>query len=245
MPAPLDDLPPPVRSTLEEFMAAARDVSGANLISAILFGSAAEGQLRASSDVNLLLVFGHVRLAELERLRAHLSFAHAAIGLEVMFLEQKELDVAAQAFAVKFTDILARHRVIHGSAAFESLQISRAATLTRLRQVLVNLTLRLRERYALLGQRDEQLPHLVAEVSGPIRACAAAILGLGGERASSPKEALATLAARLPGIESAPLLANISEARSESGLAPAIANETIASLLELLRAMYQHIGGWT
>src|ERR1700722_9575910 len=102
--ARLDDLPNQVRSTLEDFVAAAVNASGSNLRSAILFGSTAEGRLRPSSDVNLVLVFDAVHLPELERLRAHLSFAHAAIGLEVMFLEEAEIELAGQAFAVKFTD---------------------------------------------------------------------------------------------------------------------------------------------
>jgi predicted nucleotidyltransferase len=240
----LDDLPDRVRSTLEDFIAAGIRVSGENLKSAILFGSGAEGKLRPTSDVNLVLVFGDVRLSELERLREDLSFAHAAIGLEVMFLEEAEIDVAAQAFAVKFTDILSRHRVLHGSDAFASLKISREATINRLRQVLVNLTLRLRERYALIGAREEQLSLLIADVSGPIRACAAAILGLEGERVTSPKEALEIIAPRLPGADRTELLANISSARQESGLAPAVADATIGALLELLRAMYRHIAGW-
>jgi predicted nucleotidyltransferase len=241
----LDDLPDRVRSTLEEFVAASVRISGENLKSAVLFGSAAEGQLRPTSDVNLILVFGDVRLPELERLREDLSFAHAAIGLEVMFLEEAEITVAAQAFAVKFTDILSRHRVLHGADVFASLRISREATLNRLRQVLVNLTLRLRERYALLGAREEQANVLIADISGPVRACAAAILGLEGARVVSPKEALETLALRLPGGDRAGLLANISSARRKLELSPPVAGATIGELLELLRAMYRYIGDWS
>jgi predicted nucleotidyltransferase len=241
----LDGLPDHVRAALEDFIAAAVRASGENLRSAILFGSAAEGQLRPTSDVNLILVFGEARLAELERLRGDLSFAHAAIGLEVMFLEEHEIQVAAQAFAVKFTDILSRHRVLHGSDVFASLKISREATLNRLRQVLVNLTLRLRERYALIGAREEQLSFLIADVSGPIRACAAAILGLEGERAASPKEALEILAPRLPGGDRAGLLMNVSSARQERELTPAAVDASIGGLLELLRAMYRYIAAWS
>jgi hypothetical protein len=153
--------------------------------------------------------------------------------------------VAAQAFAVKFTDILSRHRVLHGADVLAGLKISRAATLTRLRQVLANLTLRLRERYALIGMHEERLSLVVADVSGPVRACAAAILGLEGERAGSPKEALQILAARLPGGDRSALLAHISDARRDSGLEPVVADATIAELLGLLRAMYRHVSGWS
>jgi predicted nucleotidyltransferase len=241
----LDDLPSQVRSTLEDFIAAAVNVSGSNLRSAILFGSAAEGQLRPTSDVNLVLIFTAVHLSELERLRTHLSFAHAVIRLEVMFLEETEIELAAQAFAVKFTDILARHRVLHGADVFASLKISREATLNRLRQVLLNLTLRLRERYALIGVREEQLTLAIADISGPLRACAAAILGLEGERVSSPREALQILARRLPGHDRTELLASISEVRQERDLEPAVADATIDGLLELLRAMYLHVSTWS
>ncbi len=221
------------------------DVCGTNLRSAILFGSAAEGQLRPISDVNLVLVFDAVRLVELERLRTHLSFAHAVIRLEVMFLEEPEIGLAAQAFAVKFTDILARHRVLHGADAFANLKISRGATLNRLRQVLLNLTLRLRERYALIGAREEQLNSLIADISGPLRACAAAILGLEGEHVSSPREALQILTRRLPGDDRTKLLASISEVRQEHDLQPAVADATINGLVELLRAMSLHISAWS
>jgi predicted nucleotidyltransferase len=241
----LDDLPSQVRSTLEDFIAAAVKVSGSNLRSAILFGSAAEGQLRPTSDVNLVLVFGAVHLPELEQLRTHLSFARAVIRLDVMFLEETEIELAGEAFAVKFTDILARHRVLHGPDVFATLRITRQATLNRLRQVLLNLALRLRERYALIGVREEQLNFVIADISGPLRACAAAILGLEGEHVGSPREALQILARRLPGHDRTELLASISEARRQHELEPTAADATIDSLLELLRAMYLHISTWS
>jgi predicted nucleotidyltransferase len=242
---PLDDLPDRVRSTLEDFLTAATRASADNLRSAILFGSAAEGRLRPASDVNLILVFREVQLAQLELLREDLAFAHAAIGLKVMFLAESEIEVAAQAFAVKFTDILSRHRVLYGSDVFGGLRISRAATLNRLRQVLVNLTLRLRERYALVGAREERLNSLIADVSGPIRACAAAILGLEGGPARAPKESLEILARRLPGSDRAELLANLSSVREERSLEPAAAAAAIGALLELLNALYLYIHDWS
>jgi hypothetical protein len=49
----LRDLPPVVGAILEEFVAALDQAMGPQLESVILFGSAAEGRLRATSDVNL------------------------------------------------------------------------------------------------------------------------------------------------------------------------------------------------
>ena len=54
--ARLDGLPAHVASVLSDFAAQARDVLAGDLVSVVLFGSAAEGRLRATSDVNLILV---------------------------------------------------------------------------------------------------------------------------------------------------------------------------------------------
>src|SRR4051812_12577206 len=54
--ARLDGLPAHVASVLSDFAARARDVLADDLVSVVLFGSAAEGRLRPTSDVNLILV---------------------------------------------------------------------------------------------------------------------------------------------------------------------------------------------
>jgi hypothetical protein len=77
-----------------------------------------------------------------------------------------------------------------GTNPFAAVQISRQAELRRLRQVLLNLTLRLRERYALDGNRAERLAHVVADMTGPIRVAAATLLALRDGLEQAPKAAL-------------------------------------------------------
>jgi predicted nucleotidyltransferase len=234
-----DDLPSEVAAALEDFVAAAKRASGENLKSVVLFGSAAEGRLRPTSDVNLILVFGEVRLAELDGMRDSFGFAHSAIALDALFLEGSEVPLAAQAFAVKFSDIRARHRVLYGADVFAGLEVSRDALIQRLKQVIINLTLRLRERYALAGAREEQKVRMIAQSSGPVRACAAAILELEGVAASSPKEALQVFVQRLPQRDWSTLVENLSAARNELAPAGEAASATISQLLNLLREMYR------
>ena len=87
----LSDLPAEVARGLEDFVAAARDAFGERLESIVLFGSAAEGALRATSDVNLVLVLRAFVPAEAERLRGAFRVAHAALELRAMFLLGDEL----------------------------------------------------------------------------------------------------------------------------------------------------------
>jgi predicted nucleotidyltransferase len=55
-PSPLPDLPSQVGRVLADFVAAAQTAFATDLSSVVLFGSAAEGRLRPTSDVNLLLL---------------------------------------------------------------------------------------------------------------------------------------------------------------------------------------------
>jgi predicted nucleotidyltransferase len=86
-------------------------IAAASLLSVVLFGSAAEGKLRATSDVNLILVLSAFEQVKVDPLRQPLRIAQAAIKLQPMFLLKAELPRAARSFAPKFADIL-RRRVI-------------------------------------------------------------------------------------------------------------------------------------
>ncbi len=193
----LSDLPQRVADVLGDLVESAKIECGNNLVSIVLYGSAAEGRLRPTSDVNLILIFQNFDHAQIDRLREKLRIAYAAIQLNVMFVLESEISMVAEAFAVKFTDIISRHRILYGTDPFAKMSVSRSATLQRLRQVITNLTLRLRERYALVSLREEQLVTIIADVTGPLRASAFTILDLEDKSPTHPKEALITLAQTL------------------------------------------------
>jgi predicted nucleotidyltransferase len=239
----LADLPESIRRNLETFAASAREACGPDLLSLVLFGSAAEGRLRPSSDVNLILVLKRFDPGKIDTLRESLRLAHAAIRLEAMFLLESEIPAASEAFAVKFADIQDRHRVIYGPDPFAGLEVSREATLRRLQQVLVNLTLRLRERYALVSLREEKLVPVIADAAGPIRAAAATLSKLEGKAGVHPKEALQELAGRLRSGAWDKALGNMSAAREELDLPPGEPGATVLDLLDLLQAMQGHARG--
>jgi predicted nucleotidyltransferase len=223
-------LPEAVRSTLNEFTAAARQAFAEDLRSVVLFGSAAEGRLRPTSDVNVVLVLRQIDPKKLEAIGEAYRFAHAAIRLSAMFILESEIGVAKDAFAVKFADIAARHEVLYGPDPFVDLTISREAALHRLLQVLVNLQLRLRERCALSAPYGEQLAMAAADAVGPLRASAAVLLWLESGARMAPRDALRQIAEQTG---STAALAAITEAR-ESGSVPAVgATATIVGAIEL------------
>jgi predicted nucleotidyltransferase len=132
------DLPAAAATVLTDFVAKARESLGADLRSVVLYGSAAEGRLRPTSDLNVIVVLDRFEAARLDPLREALRVGRAAARLAVMFLLAGEVPAAMEAFAAKFADVRRRRRVLFGEDPFTGLTIPRAAEIARLRQVLLN-----------------------------------------------------------------------------------------------------------
>ena len=225
---------------LNDFVESTRNAFADDLRSIVLYGSAAEGRLRNTSDVNLLIVLSGFDHAKAERLREPLRIAQAAIRLRAMFLLDSELEPATEAFAVKFGDIARRHQVLYGPDPFAGLRPSRTAAITRLNQTLLNLVLRLRETYVTRGLREEQLAIVIADAAGPLRACAAALLDLEGAAPASPKEALEDIARTTPQPDEhkwTEVLSQMSAAREEARLEPGVAGPALLAVIELATSM--------
>jgi hypothetical protein len=225
-----DQLPQPVRGALDGFVAALREAFADDLVSVVLFGSAAEARLRPTSDVNAVVVLAQLDPKRLAAVGDAYRLAHAAVRLSAMFILDTEIDAAAEAFAVKFEDIASRHAVLYGSDPFAALVIPRAAALRRLHQVLLNLTLRLREHLALSSAYPERLAVAAADAVGPLRACAATLLSLEAGANLAPRDALRRIAEETGTKDPLALI----EAARETGAVPAVGGEaTLAAALEL------------
>lgn len=187
------ELPVEVERALDAFVEALREVFGGRLLSVTLFGSAAEGRLRAASDVNVAVVTESFTRDDAGRLREPLAAAHAAIDLQALLLRADEVPAAAEAFAAKFADIRRRRHVLAGADLLGSVTVPRAAEILRVKQVLLNLTLRTRAAYARAAV-DSGLDRRLSDLAGPLRACAAAILELEGTPAPEARTALERVA---------------------------------------------------
>jgi len=231
-------LPENTARVLTDFVLKAQEVFGEDFLSAVLFGSAADMSLRKSSDVNLVLVLKTYDLARAERLRGDLATAEAAVLLRVMFLCHDEIPAACEAFAQKFSDILTRHVVLLGPDPFEGVVIPRFARVRRLRQVLLNLLLRLRATHASYEIGSRPSLQMLAESTGPLRSSAALLLALEGHDALKPKAALLRVSEEIaPGKFSA-ALNKFSELRETATLAKPDAQTALQGMMELTAAMY-------
>ena len=231
------NLAAPVQEELERFLAAAQSALGSELVSAVLFGSAAEGKLRATSDVNVILVLSAFDAVRVDALREQARTAQAAIRLRPMLLLQSEIPAAAHVFAPKFADISRRRRVLCGPDPFQNLTVARADELFQLRQQLLNLRLRLRATYLLQSLREEQLALAIADAAAPLRSCAAALVTLEGQPAESPRKALERVGTAMDATQAARVFPLISQARETRSMPPGTPGEVLFFLLELTREM--------
>jgi hypothetical protein len=236
-----ENLPGEVRSWLSEAANALVGAYADDLEALILFGSAAEGRMRASSDVNLLIVLKRFDAVHSDRVAEIMRSAAAAVQLHPMFVLATELQLAAECFAVKFDDIAHRRVLLYGRDPFGRMVIPRTLLVQRLRQVLLNLTLRLRAIYVVSRAREEALTLAIADAAAPLRRSAYAILELRGAPPESAKAALEILAAEL-GPEYREDLKNLSRAREDLRLPPGTAAALLLRLSSLAESLQRLAG---
>ncbi|MCI0413298.1 hypothetical protein L0222_10930 [bacterium] len=230
----LSGLPEGVSRTLSEVISKSLETLGSNLQSVVLYGSAAENRLRPTSDLNLIFVLSNFNRAQVDPLREPLRSAYVTHRLSVMFLLESEINAAIEAFPVKFSDILNRRRVLHGSDPFTGRKIPRSLSIIRLKQVLMNLKLRMRNLYMLRSLREEQLAMVIADMAGPLRSAAGTLLELEGSPRLSPREAFQRLAKELVPDHADTLQARLTEARENRLLPPGEAADTVFHILRVV-----------
>lgn len=232
-----------MEGVLSQLVHAARQCFAADLVLAALYGSAAEDRLRPGSDVNVLFVLESFDAVKADAFRPALRTAHSALRVQVMILLRAELPVAADLFAVKFNDIRTRHRMLHGPDLLKELVIDEAELKRRLREVLLNLAMRLRERYAMVSLREEQLVTVISDAAPPLRASAMALLKLRGVEAPSLREALETVVAGTGNTAFSAAVTTLSQARQERRLPPGVAGPTLLALSQLATHLREQMEG--
>src|SRR5215217_510216 len=91
-------VPETVREVLEALVGSARSAFGDHLTSVILYGSAAEGRMRATSDVNILFLLRELDPQRANAFREPYRVAQAAANVIAMFVLDSELHAAADEF---------------------------------------------------------------------------------------------------------------------------------------------------
>ncbi len=238
-------IPLEMQNAFETFLSEVKASLGSTLQAIVLFGSAVEGGIRKTSNLNLIFflhVFDEKRLSSL---RNPARIAHAAINTEIMFVMSGEAQCFVNNLGLKSTDVLRGRRILFGEDPFQGINVSRKTVLLQLEQALFQVTLRLRNQFVSRGMREEQLAMALADATGPMRSIAAAILEIEGKKVESRKAALVLLARELTPEQADVLLPHLSEAREVGLLGSGVAEESFLQLLVLCSRISERVADLT
>jgi predicted nucleotidyltransferase len=125
-----------------------RDAAGNNLLSAVLYGSAATGEFHVGhSDLNVLCVMQNLGREELAKLHDASAWWAKKRNPVPLFFTAAELQDSADVFAIELWDIKAAHRVLYGEDVIASINVPMDLHRRQVEREFRNNTVRLRQHY--------------------------------------------------------------------------------------------------
>jgi predicted nucleotidyltransferase len=204
---------------INEFISRLRAASGENLLSVILYGSAADGEFHPDfSNVNLLCVLRESSFSALTAIAPAVEWWAKQKHHEPLVLTREELERSTDVFSIEFLDMKQRHRVLFGEDVLSGLQIPMHLHRAQLEYELREKLILLRERLLLAANDKKQLRELMLNsLSTFITLFRHGLIALGDTPPKAKREAVQALAARIPFDASAFLqLLDIREHKAET-----------------------------
>jgi predicted nucleotidyltransferase len=184
---------------LSQFVGRLARAAGDNLLSVVLYGSAARQEFDTEfSDVNLLCVVRELASAELAGIApAVAGWVHSGYPAPLIF-SHHELERSTDVFAIEMLDIQQHHRVLYGEDVFRNLHVPMERHRAELEHELRTKLLLLRQHYLLVPADNKKLAALMLDsVSNFATLFRHTLLTLGGLPPRAKPEVILELARRL------------------------------------------------
>ncbi|MDQ6888463.1 MAG: nucleotidyltransferase domain-containing protein [Gemmatimonadota bacterium] len=228
--------------TLDELVRQLEAAFGAELVSVILYGSAAAGEhIAKRSDYNVLVLVRSLDLAALQR-EAPIARAWGEAGNpppKTMTVD--EWRASSDIFAMEYADILARHRVLQGTPPFDGITIRPGDLRLQLEHEAMGLLLQLRQRILAAGNEPKRVLDVLAGMLSAFMVLFRATLRLHGEEPSRDYEVLARQLATRGGIDAAPFVQVIHHLRGGAKIGDQDATAVLAGYLSGAQQLVAHI----
>ena len=141
-----------------EFIERLRAAVAANLVSVILYGSAAEGEFHPEySDLNLLCVLRDASFPALARMVDVVQWWRGKKHRPPLVLTPQELTASADVFSIEFVDMKQRYRVLFGEDVLRNLNVPMQVHRAQLEYELREKMFLLRQHILLAGSDQKQL----------------------------------------------------------------------------------------
>ena len=228
--------------TLEKLVVSVREACGADLIGVVLYGSAAGRDYHGSgSDQNVLVI---VREAGLERLHALAPTVRGWIGAgnpPPLLLTLEEWRSRADVFAIEYSDLLERHRVLHGELPLDGVTVRRRDLRLQLEAEVMGKLLRFRRGLMSSAGNMDRMRALLDESLSSMLALLRATAHLHGEAAPPSSEALCDRVAALAGFSPAAFRTVLEHRRGAHKLRDEEVNAVVPGYLDALERLVAHV----
>jgi len=186
-----------MEAQLKEFLDRLQPAAGSNLVSVVLYGSAATGEFRAGqSDLNILCLVNHADSKDLESLHAISEWWIKKGNHPPLIFTRDELDRSADVFAIELLDMKSKHRILYGPDFLADLNVPLHLHRLQVERELRTNWLRLRQ--AIIAAPLTEKSHLALMTNSLSTFCALfrhAVFALGEKMPVTKREAIAAAAA--------------------------------------------------
>jgi hypothetical protein len=182
-----------------EFVSRIRTAAGENVLSVILYGSAADGEFHPEySDINLLCVVRDASFASLATISPVAEWWRKKKHHAPLILTRQEVTASAGVFSIEFVDMKQRYRVLFGEDMLRELQVPLGSHLFQLRYELREKLMLLRQHVLLAGKKQGQLWEVMLHsLSSFTTLFRHVLLEFGEQGRKHSREAVTELAARV------------------------------------------------
>jgi predicted nucleotidyltransferase len=224
------------------FAAELKSVFGDDLVSVVLYGSAARGQYRDGvSDLNVLVLLRGTGAATLRRGSALARRWAGERNPPPMILGEEEWRRSADVFPIEYSDIRDAHRVLLGIDPFAGIEVHAEDLRRQCEREIKGKHIQLREQFMLAAEQPAELGTLLVKSFPTFLVLFRTVLRLSGDAVPrDPEETVRATAARA-GFDPAPLL-EISRARSGRGeLRPAADSPVVTGYLDAVERVARYV----
>lgn len=233
-----------MKNQFDAFIDDLRQSHGKNLVSVILYGSAAAGDfLKNRSDYNILIALQRITPTDLQN--AHASVREwQKLGHPVpVYFTVSELENSADVFPIEFLQMETARKVIYGRDVLEGLSVSRKFLRHQVEYELRSKLIQLRRKYIPASSSVEGLTRLMAHSLSSFAAVFRALLSSKGLQPPVRKHDVVSMAAGEFGLDLVPFekIFHIREDNFGATLDEVAANKLFADYLEQIEKVIESV----
>lgn len=229
---------------LQPFVEDLKMTHGSNLVSVILYGSAAAGDfVRGHSDYNILVALNKITPKDLRESHACVREWHKLGHPVPVYFTASEIKNAADVFPIEFHQMQVAHKVLFGKDVLDGLDVNDRFLRHQIEYELRSKLLLLRRQYIPASASVEGMKRLMAESLASFSALFRALLLLKGVPAPSTKHEIVALTVQHLGLNGIPFekIFNIREDNFAKELDETGANALFGEYLEQIEMVINSV----